>query len=84
MNDREMLLRKLSAVQFAAWELHIYLDTHKKDMRAAASLEKYNEEVKKLRKIFEDKYGPITPANAIDNMTFKWTNDPWPWERQAN
>ncbi|MBR6551257.1 MAG: spore coat protein CotJB, partial [Clostridia bacterium] len=28
MNERNRLLQKLSAVQFAMWELHLYLDTH--------------------------------------------------------
>ena len=31
-----------------------------------------------------EKYGPITTADTIDDMTFTWINNPWPWEKEAN
>ena len=28
MNEQERLMRQINATQFAAWELHVFLDTH--------------------------------------------------------
>ena len=42
MNSREKLLRSLSSVQFALWELHLYLNTHPNDLSALAMHEKYD------------------------------------------
>ena len=41
MNKREKLMRSLSAVQFALWELHLYLNTHPTDLEAIALHEQY-------------------------------------------
>ena len=41
MNDREMLLRKLSGAQFALWETHLFLDTHPYDANALTAKKKY-------------------------------------------
>ena len=34
MTEREKLLKQLSALQFASWELHLYMDTHPYDKDA--------------------------------------------------
>ena len=31
MNEQERLLLRIRAMQFAQWELHIFLDTHPND-----------------------------------------------------
>ena len=80
MNERECLLRQLSSAQFAAWELHIYLDTHSDDARALEMYEKYTERFEKLRCEFEKKFGPLSVGNGTAN---EWLADPWPWEREG-
>lgn len=76
MNCRQHDLLRLSAVQFAAWELHMYLDTHPNDKLAKERYKKYFAEYKALLAEFEEKYGPITqPAKGN-----AWLSDPWPWE----
>ena len=44
---RGMLLQKLDAVQFAMWELHLYLDTHPDDFAALSLYKKYEEKNEK-------------------------------------
>ncbi len=80
MSERKKLMCKLSATQFAAWELHMYLDTHPCDRTANEMFRKYTDEAQMLRKEFEKKYGPLTPSNS-ENAD--WLNDPWPWENQG-
>jgi spore coat protein JB len=79
MNEQKKLLMRLSAAQFAAWELHMFLDTHPCDKTANEMFRKYTAEAAMLRKEYESKYGPLTvpSSNEAD-----WLNDPWPWENE--
>lgn len=81
MNDRKKLLNRLSSTQFAAWELHMYLDTHPCDRTANEMFRKYVDEAQMLRREYEKKYGPLTvpSSNEAD-----WLNDPWPWENERS
>lgn len=77
MTERERMLRRLSAVEFAAHELHIYLDTHPNDTSAGAALNEYEKQAAQLRKEYEEKFGPLTPGD--DGNRWAWIADPWPW-----
>lgn len=78
MNERERLLRRLSAAQFAAWELHMFLDTHPNDAQANSKFEQYKLKASDLKKEYESKFGPITIDKSMGNA--EWLSDPWPWE----
>lgn len=80
MTEREKMLRKLSAAEFAAHELHIYLDTHPDDTSAADALAIYEKQSGKLREEFEAKFGPLTAGD--DGNRWAWIADPWPWNNQ--
>lgn len=80
MSDRKKLLQKLSAVQFAAWELHMYLDTHPCDTTANEMFRKYTEEAKMLKTEYEKKHGPLTVSSSYEA---DWLCDPWPWDIQG-
>ena len=77
MNKREKLLRSLSAVQFALWELHLYLNTHPTDMEALALHAQYEKKLARLREEYEEKYGPLTP---MAGEGIEWLKNPWPWD----
>lgn len=77
MNEREKLLSAIQISQFAAWELHVYLDTHPCDRAASEMHKKYSAETEALKKQYEKKYGPLVSANS-DNAD--WLSDPWPWD----
>lgn len=80
MSEREKLLRKLSAVEFAAHELHVYLDTHPNDKSAGAAVRKYDEQCRKLQIEYQSKFGPLTPSE--DGSRWAWIADPWPWNTE--
>ncbi len=81
MNDRQKLLRKISVAQFAAWELHLYLDTHPCDTSASEMFRKYTDECNTLKAEYEAKYGPLTAKNSTDA---DWLDSPWPWENERS
>ncbi len=80
INDKEMLLRRLSSAQFAAWEMHMYLDTHPNDRSALMSMQKYEEKARALKKEYEKRFGPLSPFDMYGDTRFEWVKDPWPWD----
>ncbi len=77
MSNRETLLRQLSSVQFALWELHLYLNTHPNDLSALGMHEKHSLKYKKLKEEYEEKYGPLSPKTGEG---IEWLKNPWPWD----
>jgi spore coat protein JB len=80
MNDRECLLKKLSAVQFSMWELHVYLDTHPNDKAAFEKQEMYREKYQRLLDEYESKYGPLKASSVDGSCNWSWVCNPWPWD----
>ena len=76
MKTKKQKLLRLSAVQFAAWELHMYLDTHPNDKAAMLRYKELEAQYHKLLSDFENEYGPIILPASGDG----WLDDPWPWE----
>ena len=77
---RAEMLRRLSAAQFAAWETHLFLDTHPDDAAAQAEHIRYREQANALLREFEKKFGPLTTADVYGDKRFEWLSSPWPWE----
>ncbi len=79
--ERKKFLKKLMAIEFKCIDLNLYLDTHPKDVRA---LEEYNlasNELLKLKKEYEARYGPLIHFGFSPSpRSWRWIDDPWPWE----
>jgi len=81
--NRDEMLRKLSALDFYAIDLHLYLNTHPDD---AEAINKYNAvvtEANAMRKQYESMYGPLT-ANMASKVPWQWIQNPWPWQYKFN
>lgn len=74
---REQMLRRLSAVQFALWETHIFLDTHIGDPEARKMHEMYQKKYNVLAEEYEKQFGPLTLSGHNSD---EWLQDPWPWD----
>ncbi len=77
MNKTE-LLKKLSAAEFALWDLHLYLDTHPGDLAAVGLYNKYYKKYMMLREEYESACGKLSARHA---QGVEWLKDPWPWEK---
>ncbi len=84
MNEREMLLKRLNSVQFAAHELALFLDTHPMDRAAIEKMRKYQDIYCQLKTEFESKYGPLTVSSAGRGSMWDWIENPWPWDKEGN
>lgn len=83
MNDREILLKKLSGAQFSALEMQLYLDTHKNDSAALKSMQSYLKQAAEYHREYEKHFGPITTNDLYGDTNFNWLNAPWPWENES-
>lgn len=79
MSEQERLMRRIKAYQFASWELHIYLDTHPNDCKAAKQLEDYRKMTNELVAQYEAAYGPMNLSSSKASR-YAWISDPWPWD----
>ena len=80
MNERYRLLECLSAAEFAAWEMTLYLDTHPCDKQAIAAGREYASRAGALRAEYEKRYGSLTASFDGCDSDWKWICDPWPWD----
>ncbi len=81
--DRRQKLWQVSSQQFAAFDTQLYLDTHPTDKNAMAMFDNYQKAYTQAAREYEAEYGPLDSRNAT-NGTWKWIDNPWPWEREAN
>lgn len=73
-------LAELMAIDFAAHDLSLYLDTHAEDAEAFAvyrDLLKLSEEGAER---YARLYGPITKRDLQQAESYTWLKSPWPWE----
>ena len=82
MSEQEALRRRISAVQFAAWELHLFLDSHPNNAQAAAKLTDYRNKAAELTAQYEEKYGPLH-LTSRGSSRWAWIRDPWPWDGEG-
>ncbi len=80
MTEREMLMRKIAANDFAVVDLHLYLYTHPNNKQIAQKLDEYAAKSNMLKKEYEERFGPITPGEQGGNR-WAWIANPWPWDK---
>jgi spore coat protein JB len=78
--DQKELLSQVQALDFVALELNLYLDTHPDDQRALVDYQNTVGELQKLRQIYTQSYGPLTPVDQSKQSCWHWSEEPWPWE----
>ena len=78
--DKCNLMRELSSVKFAAWELHLYLDTHPDDKDSIATYSSLRDTYNSLTMEYVHCFGPITFCQVTSDNYWTWISEPWPWE----
>lgn len=84
--DREALLNRLTALDFMAVDLGLYLNTHPDDRNAIGEYNKIIEAADLVRVKYEQAYGPLCSFRSLCQNPDKWiwNDNPWPWERSFN
>ena len=76
-------LSELMALDFAIDELGLYLTTHPNDGEVLELYWSYIRLGRQGREKYEELYGPLMQTD-ITPGSFKWLNDPWPWDMGGN
>lgn len=77
--QRDEMLDKIRALDFAVVDISEYLNTHPDDERAICLHKDYSKKLKDLKEKYQKVYGPLSiyfPCNK-----WRWLEEPWPWER---
>jgi len=83
-NERDELLNQLTALDFMAVDLHLFLNTHPNNEEVIC---KYNEIIKladTVRCKYEKLYGPLCSFRSLSKSDFTWIDNPWPWQSEFN
>lgn len=74
---------ELQAMAFALQELALYLDTHTDDQEALEMYRAYQQMYHKGKMEYTKMCGPLSHDLPADG-SYRWLDDPWPWEFCAN
>ena len=82
VNDEtaDVPMAELMAIQFAAHDLSLYLDTHKNDRDAFETYKDLLRLYKEGMTRYVNQYGPVMKSDLADADRYTWLEGPWPWE----
>ena len=83
-NQREALLHRITAEDFALYEALLYLDGHPKCKKALRYYEEHKKILLALREEYEKSFGPLTMYGNQEGDQWRWVETPWPWEKEGN
>lgn len=79
--EQAAMLKRVQEMEFVAVELNLYLDTHPCDMAALNDFNCAVEALCRLRKEYEEVYGPLFNFGfSPSRNSWQWIEGPWPWE----
>ena len=83
-DDKKALIKMISEHQFKVLELRLFLDTHPENKQVMEKLKTACKEYMEMVKKYEEMFGPLTICGDFGDNDADWTNNPWPWEKEAN
>ena len=78
------LLAKIRAVDFALYELVLYLDAYPDCQDALDMYHKLLCRQKELTAEYESACGPLTAFGNVSHTSWDWIDKPFPWDYSAN
>ncbi len=77
------LLSRLQAIDFALYELVLYLDVYPQSCDALETYHKLKAQHEALCQEYEEVCGPLTAFGNKSHTTWDWMSHPAPWEYGA-
>ncbi len=74
---------ELMAIDFAAHDLSLYLDTHPEDKEAFSVYQDLLKLAEEGAKRYTELYGPVCKKDLAYEARYSWLKSPWPWEYKA-
>ena len=83
-NDCQKLMQQIRTVDFALYEVVLYLDVYPDSCEALNTYHKLVARQKALHEQYQASCGPITASGNMSTTAWNWTDGPFPWEASAN
>ena len=77
------LLEQIRAVDFALYEVILYLDVYPHSCDALETYRKLKAQREALHEEYEANYSPLTAFGNRSDSSWDWVNTPFPWEYGA-
>ncbi|MBQ3012496.1 MAG: spore coat protein CotJB [Clostridia bacterium] len=74
------LLKRLQEVEFALYELTLYLDAYPESKDALMHYHSLLDARRALVAEYQAKHGPLTMYGNESTTSWDWASTPWPWE----
>ena len=86
MNKKAKLKRYIDALDFAIYEMVLYMDTHPTDRRAQASFTDLKRRREEAVRAYEAEFGPyvVRATDVKPDGFWDWIRGPWPWENEGD
>lgn len=82
--NRDILLKQLTALDFMAFDLRLFLDVNPQDKAAIAQYNELTNSAKIVREKYVELFGPISYYCNSDPEYFNWVTECWPWNKASN
>ncbi len=79
--EESLMLLDIQKLQFAIYDLALFLDTHPNDPVALYRHNMFTEQLMQLHNAYEARYGILSIMGNESGDTWRYINSPWPWER---
>ena len=79
-NDCAKLLKQIQTVDFALYEVILYLDAYPEHCEALDLYHKLSDRRRMLASAYEESCGPLTAWNNVSKTSWDWVKTPAPWE----
>lgn len=85
MNKKAKLKRYIDALDFAIYEMVLYMDTHPTCTRSQNAFNELKRRRKEAIAAYEAEFGDYvtTAASVTPRGEWSWINGPWPWENEG-
>ena len=84
MKNRRELMQMIRKLDFALYDLMLYLDTHPECREARALFAKYRSQRAEAVQEYVRRFGPIKALQTNTDQCWSWGEGPYPWEQEAN
>ena len=80
--SKSELKKRIFEIDFAIYDLVLYLDTHPTSKKAMELLEEYRNKRKEILAQYENNFGKFigTINDVKANGCWQWLSSPWPWD----
>lgn len=81
INEEHYMLLDIQKLEFAIYDLALYLDTHPNDPAALYRHKMLTEQFMQLKHAYEVRFGIMSVMGHESGDTWRYIDGPWPWDR---